>query len=252
MIELERRLVELADHISYPVQPPIAARAATQLRAGVTPARSRLRVGLVAAAVVVVLGALTVAVSPAARHAVADWLGIDGVRISFDHPSPSPSVALGGDLALGRHTTLAAARRDADFHISVPAALGPPDEVFFGPYVAGGEVSLVYSPGAVLPESANTGVGALLTQFQGRIDRPSFRKFIEFGTGVEKVTVGGVDGFFINGAPHLLYYDRTGDPLEEAPRLAGTVLVWQRDGVTYRLEAEVSKSRAVEIATSLR
>jgi hypothetical protein len=39
---------------------------------------------------------------------------------------------------------------------------------------------------------------------------------------------------------------------EAPPRLAGNVLVWERDGLTYRLEgATLTKERALELARQI-
>lgn len=253
MTDLERYLIEVGREIAYPAEPPVAARAVAQIRSG-PPDRQTTRRWQVVVGVAVTVLAVTavVLVVPSARHAIADWLGIDGVRISFDHPNPSASVAVGEHLALGEETTLEEARARVDFGILFPARLGEPDSVFVGPYVSGGEVSLVYSPRRGLPESAATGVGAIVTEFQGRVDRPYFEKFALTGTEVDKVTVGDAPGFFVYGAPHILYYDRDGDPLEETPRLSGNVLVWERDGVSFRIEADVSERQALAIARSFR
>jgi hypothetical protein len=254
-MDLERDLVDLGRRISYPEEPPLARRAAARLSAEhgrSIPSRSGWRLFALVTATLLILIAGVLGASPAARHAVANWLGIDGIGISFDHPSSSPVVGPGDDLGLGRRTTLDEARALAAFDVGVPTPFGPPDAVFFEPNVEGGEVSLVYEPRPGLPESLGTGVGAILTQFQGRVDRQLFQKFAVTGTDVEAATVTGADAFFIHGEPHLLYYDRNGDPMEQAPRLSGNVLLWEREGITYRLEAEVGKAAAISIASSVR
>ena len=251
MIDIERALTQLAEEIDYPVTPPIAARATVAIKHGTTPRHRWRRTALIAAAVVIAVTTLLL-VSPATRRAVADFLGIDGVRISFDHRNATPTPrALGEELGLGRPMSVDGAQRAVDFSIGIPRLLGRPDEVFFDSYVAGGEVSMLYRPTRGIDAASATGVAVLLDEFEGRADHALFDKLALTGTQVDRVDVAGSPGFFIHGAPHLVYVDRDGDPFEEDPRLAGNVLVWERGAVTYRLEAEISKADALAIARSI-
>ena len=91
MIDLERALADLADHLDYPPTGTDAGDRAEALRARLlAPDRSsRVRALLVAAAVVLIVAAGIVAVAPA-RHAVADWLGIGAVEVrSSTGPLPT-------------------------------------------------------------------------------------------------------------------------------------------------------------------
>ena len=64
--------------------------------------------------------------------------------------------------------------------------------------------------------------------------------------------VGGEPGYWLGGAAHgLIYEDPSGNIRESPSRLAGPTLVWERGDLTLRLEADVSKSRALEIARSI-
>ena len=40
--------------------------------------------------------------------------------------------------------------------------------------------------------------------------------------------------------------------IKESRRLVGDTLVWERDGMLYRIEGAISKARALEIAESMR
>src|SRR5207248_10099837 len=81
MIDLERELSELADHLDYPTSADRAEALRQRIRADgeVLPhwigRTRRARALLVAAAVLMLAAAGVVAIAPA-RHAVADWLGI--------------------------------------------------------------------------------------------------------------------------------------------------------------------------------
>ena len=65
----------------------------------------------------------------------------------------------------------------------------------------------------------------------------------------------GDPAFFLSGAPHgFAYYNPdTERPNFEEQRLAGnTLLVDRSDGMLLRIEGDISRDRAVEIAESMR
>jgi hypothetical protein len=237
MSEIETRLAEL--DVEWPPAPDVAARVRARVEA--VPRRRRLRPAWAVALAILVLGGGVAAV-PSARSAVLRWLGIEGVRIervpSNPTPAPSPSPALD----LGERIPLAPGTL-------VPQALGPPDAVYAA---AGDLVTLLYRPRDGLPEAAQSGAGALLSQFQGRTNAQFIRKFAGPDTTIERVEVDGEPGYWIAGEPHgLLYEDPTGDIREAPTRLAGPTLVWRHGDRTLRLEADVPRARALAIARSV-
>jgi hypothetical protein len=235
--ELETRLAEL--RVEWPPEPDVAGRVRALLSE--EPRPRRLRPAWAVALAILVLGGGVAAVPPA-RSAVLRWLGIEGVRIERvpKAPTAAPSVSPPAR-DLGDRTTLAPGTL-------VPGALGRPDAV----YTLGDLVTLLYRPRPGLPESEHSGAGALLSQFPGRTNVQFIRKFAGPGTRVEHVRVGGEPGFWIAGEAHgLLYEDPAGGVHELPERLAGSTLVWRRGALTLRLEADVSKSRALAIARSV-
>jgi hypothetical protein len=70
------------------------------------------------------------------------------------------------------------------------------------------------------------------------------KKVAGTSTGVELVQLApGIDGLWIVGRPHVIFWP------EAPPRLAGNVLLWERYGVTYRLEGpNLTRDRAIELA----
>lgn len=69
------------------------------------------------------------------------------------------------------------------------------------------------------------------------------------------VEVDGGRGYWIEGEAHRFFLYREGEggePRAEDYRLAGNVLLWERDGLTFRLESPLSRSEAIVIARSLR
>lgn len=233
MSELETRLAELP--VEWPREPDVTERVRTRLEA--EPRRRRFRPAWAVALAILVLGGGVAAV-PQARSAVLRWLGIEGVRIQRVPEAPTPTSSA---LELGERTTLARGTL-------VPRALGRPDEV----YTDSVRVTLLYRPQRGLPESAQSGAGALLSQFPGRTDERFVGKLAGPDTTVERVRVEGEPGFWLGGAPHAVIYEDPSGAIRESPtRLAGPTLVWRRGDLTLRLEAEVTKSRALEIARSV-
>jgi hypothetical protein len=49
----------------------------------------------------------------------------------------------------------------------------------------------------------------------------------------------------------VLLVDERGRVVEESARLAQDVLVWARGGVSYRLEGDLAREEALELARSL-
>jgi hypothetical protein len=196
-------------------------------------------------------------VSSGAREAVASFLGLDGVTIRFADTLPTVQPTAEGRaerIVPGRLVSLEVAKLAAGFGVTTPGVLGAPDEVYLfdGGEFGSAVVSLVYYPSAELPEAEHTGIGALISEFEGSVSDPFIEKTLQAGgTVVEPVTVDGSPGYFISGGDHVItYLDRDGEPQVHAGRLAGNTLLWQNDGIIYRLEADLSKTQALEIARS--
>jgi hypothetical protein len=231
-VSVEDRLAAL--EVAWPETPDVAPRVRARLEA--RPRRNpwpRLAIPLAIVALV--------AAVPPARSAVLDWLGIGGETIERvpEQPTPAPTTT---PLDLGLRVPLPSGA-------PVPAALGRPDAV----YKDGEIVTLLYRPRTGLPESAQSGAGALLSYFPGRTNQEFVRKFAGPDTTIDRVTVDGERGFWLSGALHgLIYEDPSGTIVEVPARLAGHTLVWRRGDRTLRLEADISKERALEIARSIR
>jgi hypothetical protein len=218
-------------------------------RASVRPrVRSRRR-RLVAVLVATVAVAATLAI-PTARAAVTSFFDVGAVRV---HEEPPPGGrATAGPLLLGEPATLDAAR--AAMPAVVPAArgFGSPDEVWFDAK-GGGVTSLVYRARPEMPAAKHTpGIGLLIQEYAG--DGSGFlHKYLTNGSRAEQVAVGPYDGVFITGGSHFLAYDdATGAGATDDGRLAGNALIFQRQGLTIRIEGDVSRDRMVAIGASLR
>ncbi len=241
---LEHALIELGRELEVPRAPDLVAvvRERIEPRRSARP-RPRRWVLVLAAAVLAALVA-TLAI-PDARSALFRVLRIGGEQIELVDELPAvPPVPAELDLGmtLGRNTTLEQARRDAEFELRELDP--PPDRVYVGER---GTVWFLYG--------TPSKVRLLVAQTPGvAVDAPLIlKKLASPDTRVAEVTVDGARGYFLDGAPHLvLLVDERGQVIEETIRLARNVLVWESDGVTYRLEGDFSSDEALAVAASLR
>jgi hypothetical protein len=268
--DLERDLRGLATKIDVPAL-DVARGVAERLRAGRAPGLRGTPGGLhralrpvirpawhrvvAAAAAFLLVAAGLLGLSSGARDAVADLLGLKGVRIVTVPSLPPVPSSLGNGLQLGDPVSLARARSRVPYPILLPgdAFLGSPDEVFVSEAVPQGQVSLLYAARPGLARAAPTDTGLLLTEFRGQVNREFLEKLIVESTTVRPVTVNGDPGFWIGGHPHDLFYlTPSGAPIMDSSRLAGNVLLWQHGDLTLRLEANVGEAQALGFARSVR
>jgi hypothetical protein len=215
----------------------VAAIRSGRLRAA--PRRSRW---IAPAAAVVLAVLLAVTAVPAGREAVADLLGIGGVRIRLTGGVPD---GVGTELDLGR----AVPAEELD-DATAPSGLGDPAAAFAGR--PRGALTLVWAPSEALPEVLDTGVGLLFSTFPGDLERSLIEKRVLAGSTLEATTVAGQPAYFVAGAPHtFLYVDPAGNPVEDTVRLSGNALVWADDGVTYRLESALPLEETRALAESI-
>jgi hypothetical protein len=245
MSELELALVQLGHELDVPATPDLASGVGARL-AGAPAAHpwTRRRRGLVVALAVLAVAIGAVLAVPGTRAAILEFFHLRGVTIQRVEELPTVSVQRDfNELFLGDRVTLAEARERADFEVVVPEALGEPDAVFLQENPPGGMVSLVYGT----PEEPR----ALFTQFRGSVDEVIYKK-VAAGTRIAALRIEGRPGFFLSGEPHeFAYFDRTGQYREEMVRLAGNTLLWERGPLTLRLEADINREEAVEIARSV-
>ena len=203
-----------------------------------------------------VAAALLLALFPDARTAVADRLGLRGVRIVLDHEIRTPAVTpVGANLLLGDRLRLDEARARVDFPIPLPdpAVYGQPDEAYVRAVAGGAMVSLLYYPRPGLPEAAETGVGALLMLFEPDADTNVLAKKITADGGVmDPVRVNGAPGYWVAGPSALVIDPDPSIGFERQPgRPSANVLLWERADLTYRLETALPRADALRFAESL-
>jgi hypothetical protein len=179
----------------------------------------------------------TVAAVPATRNAVLEGLGLRGATI--ERRERLPADARLRPLDLGPRTTLAAARRELGFTPVVPAALGAPD----GVHVDGQALTLDYR---VRPR-------VLVTELRGDVHPAYVGKIGSEATTLDELDIDGHRAVWVSGPPHFFFYrDPRGHLTEGSLRLAGNVLLVERDRLLVRVEGDLRKEEAVRIARSLR
>ena len=265
--QLAAALADLGRHVDFPPVPDVRARVLSRISA---PRRmpwwaalsgARYAPLLLTAAVVLIA---VLAFSPQARSTAADILRLRGVEIfrgPLPSPTPSPTRSAGPtpspSLGLGQLVTLADARSRAGYAVLVPAdaALGAPDEVYLRTTAASQQVSFVYRSRTGIPQSAQAGIAALVSEFaNATVQSGFFGKLVGPDTTIENLVVNGGNGFWIAGTPHGFFYQERGSSnvIDEPLRLAGNTLIWEQNGLILRLEAQVDRATALRIAASFR
>jgi hypothetical protein len=240
MTELERDLLDLGRELAVPEAPDLvpAVRERLEPRAGIR--RERRRWALAVAVAVLALVGATLAI-PEARSALFRILNVGGERIQLVDELPEIAVTEDLESTLGERVTLAEARERAGFELRELEDLDP-DRVYLGER---GTVWLLYGS----PENPRLLVAQtpLLA-----VDEPGLFKKVASEADVELVAVDGARGLFVGGAHYLFLVDESGLPVEASARLAEDVLLWDKGGVAYRLEADFDRERALELARTLR
>lgn len=241
MAELERTLASLVDSIDWP-ETDLAPRLRARLARGDRAPRVLPRWARALALVLLLIAAILA--TPGGRQAVADLLGVTGISITWGEPDEP----VGTEFDLGQEVTLAEAASAVGFPLLVPA--DEPDTIYRGDVPAGGAVHMVWAAGGGLPASEGTDVGSIYSQFQVT-ESELFVKSLDPSDLVQRVTVRGAVGFWVEGAHYIVYRDLDDDMREEEAWLSGNVLAWEEGGVTHRVETMQSLDEALTWAESL-
>jgi hypothetical protein len=256
--EIHGALADLAAHMAWPDDSAdITARAVAQLAAA--PAEPLGRVRRIqpfrrprwAAAAALVASFLAVVIVAPAREAVADLLGLGGIRITVeDRPGPETPADRVSSVDLGRSVNLDEADQLAHAPLPIPAGVGQPDAAFAGRPIDG--VTLVWPPTGSLPDVLGNGYGLLVSVFPGTVDEEVIEKRIYKGGTVEPTSVNGDPAFWIGGEPHEFeYLGADGKWRQDRIRLSGNALIWTHGGITYRLESALDLPEAISLAESI-
>jgi len=257
---LDSELYELGRRLEVPPEGDVAAAVRARLHVTRGTGGQRRVWSRRVAAVLITVVALTAAVataSPRVRAELFDVLTIGAVQLRWNPaptvtPSAGPQPSWPGEPQPGlRSTTVAAARRSAAFPVFVPGgALADPDEVLIERGPRPTYVALRYRPAPGRPPAGPSGVAVHIDEIAGDSAR-FFQKYLD-RSAARSVEVDGAPGVWIDGPHELFVTDSGGAVRHEPPRLAGRTLIWQRDGVTLRLEGDLTLPAALAIATGMR
>jgi hypothetical protein len=254
--DLERTLSDIGARLDVPrrdLWPAVRSRIAER-RA--TPWWSRLPFGWrsfapVAATLAVIL-AVAFLFTPPVADALGHLLSLPGIQIYRVPQTPSARPNASAPTFPGQRVASAAeASRIAGFTVRMPAGLGDPSAIYVE--TAPVRVTIVYASVPGIPVSPQAGVSAIVVEFKGTIETQIMAKAVGPGTTLDAVPLGSGVAYYLAGQPHQFFFrDPTGLVQPETLRLAGNTLLWQEDGTTYRLEAQVGRDEAVRIASTLR
>jgi len=260
---LERALIALGRDTHFPPAPDLAASVRRRLR---EPAERRrwwhmplARQPLIAALLLTLaLLAGLATLLPDVRTAIAHWFTIPGVHfVIVDDDTATGTLSddpAGATLLFGERLTLTEAQARVPFMLQLPTSptLGMPDEVYLRPVAGSQMVTLLYQAQEGLPAAAETGVGALLMQFENRGPLDALAKGIPSHITLEWPTVGGGLGLWLEGSSYLMV--NPGASLgfgDGGARHSANVLFWQENGVTFRLETALTREDAIRLAESV-
>lgn len=249
LLEIDGLLRSAARNFAYPPTPQMAARVSARLRGELGAERAPLlgrlwgtlplRAGAGAAIALLLAVGVSVAV-PQSRDALADFFGLSHVRVEIG-PAVGPTPPVLSPESFAEPSTVEGARAVVDF----PLRFLERDGVRFYP-------SEVYLQG----ESPDLPVVIFVyDDFDLYQTRLSF-----FGKGgpdpslIHEIELDGLPALWIDEGGHIAqFYDEQGRLVIESRRTVNrATLLWEQDGITYRLETSLSQDEAIEVARSLR
>ena len=230
MSELELRLTALRDEVAWPDTP--AFELAFDAGRG-----RRLPVRPLALAFAILLAALAgvLAFSPGARSAFLEIFHLKGATVERVDSLPEVEVQT---IDFGEEVSREEAERQVGFQL---VDLGEPDSVFVRD---GRMASLVY--GSVEKPRL------VLSELRGGVWDGFIKKASSSRTRIEQVRVDGERGLFISGDEHFVMFVGPDSLITDEPTfLAGTVLLWNRGDLLLRLEGDLKRAEALELARSV-
>jgi hypothetical protein len=244
--DLDAQLAALGERLDWSATPDLSSMVVESLGApAALPAPHRRRLWLAAAAIAILLLGALLAGSSSVRTSIADFLGIDGLRIEFGEPETTPTSLP----TLGTPTSA----QDFEFWLPFtpmqPASLDEPDAVYLRILENGDAIGLmVWKPSESLPQTAETGLGVLLMQFDPPEELVMMLKTVGLSEGsVTDTFVNGNRAYWVEGASELTIFDAH----SAETRPSGNVLIWEQNGIGFRLESALAMDKAIAIAESM-
>ena len=242
----ETRLQALAKEFKYPSTPPVANVVMARLRTLSPRLRNRQFAWALVAVIILLIGLMFV---PPVRAAVLEFIQIGIVRI-FPAPTEStptiqaPLTATPAASSipflenLVGETTLEEAQTTVDFPIPLPPNLGTPHHVYL--QNAGGWMVILIWLDSQQPDQIEMSLHI--------IEAGSWTIEKYQPAALEETTVHNQRAVWTSGPYPLLLSD--GD-MDFIRMVDGHVLIWEENGITYRLETDLPLDEAVRIAESL-
>lgn len=242
----EKSMIAVLAGFEYPRTPDLSAAFRASSRVS---KRKPIAWAFALAVLLVAITALLAA--PEVRARLLEFLQIGGVRIEVPMGEEPNATATANDLMdhlgqlinisdLSGETTLEEARHSVDFTIPLPAypsSLGAPDHVFVQNIEPGKSFVVLTWMDEEDPEKVGLAIyviGPGISITKGPVDE------------LRATTVNGQPAAYIRGS-HYLEVDGALDygVLVQAP-----ALIWEAEGVTYRIEADLPISELIRIAES--
>jgi hypothetical protein len=231
--ELELRLTALRDEVAWPDTPAFELSFETR-RARRLPVRP-LVLGF---AILLAVLAGVLAFSPGARSAFLEIFHLRGATVERVERLPEVEVQT---VDFGEKVSRDEAERRVGFEL---VDVGKPDSVFVREGRGGRMASLVY--GSVEKPRL------VLSELRGTVWDGFIKKVGSTRTRIEQVTVDGERGLFISGEDHFVMFLGSDSQITDEPTfLAGTVLLWNRGDLLLRLEGDMTRGEAQELARSV-
>jgi hypothetical protein len=231
--ELEQRLHGLGQELEYPSEPDVAPAVLARLDRRPFPWRPVA----VAFAIVAVAIAAAFAV-PQARTTILKWFHLRGATVERVETLP-PAVERSQAGGLGRPLSRDEATQAVGFELALPPGERP-TRVYVLDDALATVVLRAYGHALLLSEYRAANFNLLKKSAGG-------------STLIESVRVNREPGLWLEGGPHTLtYFNRRGEFRQRTVRIHGNVLLWIRGQLTLRLEGELTKAQALDIARVIR
>lgn len=230
MSDLERQLQALGGEIAYPATPRFDVSFDRRpVRAG------RLRPLALGIAILLAVLAGVLALSPGARSAFLEIFELKGATVERVEQLPAVEVQT---VDFGERVSRKEAERRLGFKLF---DLGEPDAIF----ARGNRVATLVYGSVAKPR-------LVLSQLNGAVWDGFAKKAAGGGTRIEPVKVNGERGLFVSGDEHyVMYFDANLGVADDATYLVGTVLLWNRGPLLLRLEGDLTRDEALELAESV-
>jgi hypothetical protein len=251
LLEVEALLRRTANAFAYPRTPSLTAAVSARLREREPAApverlaglwrQPALRLAVTAAAALLIAVGAALAV-PQSRDALARFFGLSHVRVEVA-PRAGPTPPVLSPESFARPATLAQVRLLVDFPLRFPTRDGTillPDAT----YVQGEDADL---PVVIFVYENDD-----FDLYQTRL------AYLAKGVAEEdllaEIVVGDDPAYWIAGGHHIAsFLDEQGRVVVASERtVERATLLWEEDGITYRLETSLSQAEAIRVAESLR